>query len=190
MAPAEGTGIAGRISLFRRNPTWTETPSTTAFNDNQLHVVTARFVSATLALLYVDGTEVASSTAAVTLPVFNRFDMGNNGRSNATTDPYEGQTAEVLVYNQDITSTSRTRTEDYLKQKWITGSTGISIGSRRLTPSSSAESWPFKSPHRLSGKRVLARKMASTSPSNWPWRTMRTGGICTASCQHSVAAGL
>ena len=118
-------GAPGRISLFRRNPTWTETPSPTAFNDNQLHVVTARFFSATLARLYVDGVLVNSSTTSVTLPVFNRFDMGNNGRNNASTDPYEGQIAELLVYNQDITNTSRTQTEDYLTQKWITGSTGI-----------------------------------------------------------------
>ena len=44
--------------------------------------------------------------------------------------------------------------------------------------------------HRLSGRRELAFRMASTSSSSSPPRTMRTGGICTASCQHSVAAGL
>ncbi|MBN2786254.1 MAG: DUF4968 domain-containing protein, partial [Pontiellaceae bacterium] len=95
--------------------------STEAFNDNQLHVVTARFYSKTLARLYVDGTLVNSSTTSVILPEFNRFDMGNNGRLDGTTDPYEGQIAEVLVYDKDITNADRTNTEEYLTQKWITG---------------------------------------------------------------------
>lgn len=125
-------GTPGRISLFRRNTTFIESPSTASFNDNQLHVVSARFFSATLARLYVDGTQVASSTASVSLPVFNRFDLGNNGRSDGTTDPYEGQIAELLVYNQDITTTARSQTEAYLTQKWITGSSGIAASQESL----------------------------------------------------------
>ncbi|GAA5125033.1 DUF4968 domain-containing protein [Luteolibacter yonseiensis] len=121
---SEGKGGPGRLGLFRRNTKWVESTSTAAFNNNQLHVLTARFFSADLARLYVDGTEVASSTTSVPLPKFDRFDIGNNGRGDDTTDPYEGQIAEILVYNQDITNADRTRTEEYLSKKWITGPSG------------------------------------------------------------------
>ncbi len=40
----------------------------------------------------------------------------------------------------------------------------------RRWPSSSAASWPFRSPHRLSGRRVLACRMASTSACSSPPR--------------------
>ena len=123
----EGNGGPGRIGIFRRNGTWVESTTTAAFNDNAFHVVTARFFSASLARLYVDGELLASSTTSVSLPTFNRFDLGNNGRNGGTTDPYDGQIAELLVYGKDITNEARTATEHYLAQKWITGSAGIAV---------------------------------------------------------------
>lgn len=123
----EGPGGPGCLALFRRNPTWTETSSPARFNDAQLHVVTARFVSPVEARLYVDGIEVASSSTRVTLPALTRFDMGNNGRNNGTTDPYDGQIAEVLVYNRDVAGQDRVETESHLLQKWISGRAGIAV---------------------------------------------------------------
>lgn len=122
---SEGAGAPGRISLFRRNPTWIEAPSTETFNDNQLHVISARFISSNLAQLYVDGKLVSTSTTTVDFPGFNRFDIANNGRNGGTTDPYEGQVAEVLVYDKDLADQSQTETEGYLSRKWITGRAGI-----------------------------------------------------------------
>ncbi|GAA5481417.1 TIM-barrel domain-containing protein [Haloferula sargassicola] len=135
----EGTGGPGRLSLFRRNPTWIETPTSTAFNDNAFHVVTARFVHPSLARLYVDGNLLATSNTEVPLPAFDRFDLGNNGRSGGTTDPYQGQLAEVLVYAADVSGGDRRATESWLSQKWITGTAAIAaspqdvdLGSVRL----------------------------------------------------------
>lgn len=122
---SEGNGGPGRVSLFRRNTTWIETASATTFNDNKLHVIAARFISPTDARLYVDGELLSTSSTSVTLPPLNRFDIGNNGRNNGSTDPYDGQIAEVLVYNRDLRSTDRSRMEEYLSQKWITGNRSI-----------------------------------------------------------------
>jgi alpha-glucosidase (family GH31 glycosyl hydrolase) len=122
---SEGQGGPGRLSHFRRNTNWIEATSDEPFHNNEFHIVTARFYSPTLARLYVDGELSATSEVRVDLPAFDRFDLGNTGRSNATTDPYEGQIAEVLVYNEDVTNGDRTATESYLSQKWITGTAGI-----------------------------------------------------------------
>ncbi len=104
---SEGNGGPGRVSLFRRNTTWIETASAATFNDNKLHVIAARFISPTDARLYVDGELLSTSSTSVALPPLNRFDIGNNGRNNGSTDPYDGQIAEVLVYNRDLRSTDR-----------------------------------------------------------------------------------
>ncbi len=121
----EGNGEPGRISLFRRNPVWVEAPSSEAFNDNAFHIVTARFVNPSLARLYVDGQLRATSETHIALPTFNRFDLGNNGRNQSTTDPYEGQIAELMVYDEDLDGSERREAEAYLSEKWITGRAGI-----------------------------------------------------------------
>nr|WP_246418028.1 TIM-barrel domain-containing protein [Haloferula luteola] len=139
---AEGKGGPGRISLFRRNPTWVETASKASFHDNTFHVVCARFISPTLAELFVDGELQASSTEAVPLPAFNRFDLANNGREKGTTDPFQGQIAELLVYETDLAEASQQSTENYLQQKWITGRSGIAISDREVDFGSVARGEP------------------------------------------------
>jgi hypothetical protein len=116
------SGEPGKLSLFRRNTKWIETASARSYNDNELHVVSARFISSSQARLYVDGGEVAASSANVSLPRLNRFDLGHNGRAGrAPTDPLDGQIAELILYEVDVSGNDRQAVEHYLMQKWISG---------------------------------------------------------------------
>ena len=60
----------------------------------------------------------------------------------------------------------------------------------RLTPRSSALSWPFKSPLADCGKRVLRNMMSMMSWLIFPALASLTGGRTNASWKTSVAAGL
>lgn len=117
-----GLGVAeGRLYINARNDDDYNVRPATEYNDDITRIATATRVDAVLAdgiNLYVNSENVGSATSdAATLNDGGTFAIGNHSAYDAD-GQFEGDIAEVLVFNKVLTAVERARVETYLSIKY------------------------------------------------------------------------
>lgn len=87
--------------------------------DSGPHIVTA-IIDSDGGLLYVDGGFTGASTTAPNAHSYTKSTLGasDGSESNASADPFSGWLAEVLVFDQALSSEDRVRIEAYLGTRY------------------------------------------------------------------------
>ncbi len=124
---SETTGTLDYGMGMENGSIWVNANTTTTFdaetsgtyNDIEPHIATATRIQSSGAItIYVDGASAATgtgSTSALTDPT--SFGIGNHSDGDQQAQ-YSGNIAEVIVFNDDLTSDERNRVETYLAIKY------------------------------------------------------------------------
>jgi hypothetical protein len=111
---------AGAALYIYNNTTPTNVSATTGLTLNQFQLVSAVHSGAATATLYTDGTQTATGSIG-NIPTVTRTGnfIGTNYSHNANW--YQGQIAEMLVYNAPLNATQRQAVESYIYSKYGVG---------------------------------------------------------------------
>lgn len=101
------------------------------------------------AIIYTGGTGSTSTDLSGTLTSLNQFDLGfiRNGSTGMSTggNYFDGDIAEVVVFNDDLTSANRSKVENYLRDKYnISVTSGITTITQDSTTTFNGNSYSAK----------------------------------------------